>query len=75
MSEAYEAVTPYWFDILKFSVPPAPKAIAIAASRCISEIQGMCVVSTGEREYVSGWLPSEICVLIAGECRAHKRRR
>src|SRR5450631_2925102 len=36
MSEACDAVTEYWFDVLKFPVLRAPKAIANEASRRIS---------------------------------------
>jgi len=50
----------------------APKAIANEASRRISKAQGMRIVSTGEREYVSGRLPSEIWEITAEEWRARK---
>jgi RimJ/RimL family protein N-acetyltransferase len=75
MSEACEAVTAYCFDILESPVLRAAKAIANPASRHISEIQGMCVVATEDREYVSGQLPLEICELTADEWCAHKWRR
>ena len=37
MTEACEAVTDYWFDVLKFTVLRAPKAVPNVASRRISE--------------------------------------
>lgn len=74
MSEASEAVTDYWFDVLGFSILRAPKAKANTGSRRISEKQGMRVVWRGERDYVSGRLPSEIWEITVEEWRARKRR-
>src|SRR5580693_4862879 len=45
MSEAVEAVTGYWFEVLGFPVLRAPKAVANTASRRISEKSGMRVVA------------------------------
>jgi [ribosomal protein S5]-alanine N-acetyltransferase len=73
VTEACEAVTDYWFDVLKFPVLRAPKAIANLGSRRISEKQGMRVVGTEEREYVSGRLPSEIWEITAKEWQARRR--
>ncbi len=75
MYEACEAVTDFWFDSLKFPVLRAHKAIANAASRRISEKQGMRIAGTEEREYVSGRLPAEIWELTADEWRARKQPR
>jgi RimJ/RimL family protein N-acetyltransferase len=72
MTEACDAVTDYWFEVLKFPVLRVPKAIANAGSRRISEKQGMRVIATEERDYVSGRLPSEIWEITAEEWR---RRR
>lgn len=72
MSEACEAVTEFWFEALKFPVLRAPKAIVNRASRRISEKQGMRLVATEERDYVSGRLPSEIWEITAQEWRARK---
>ena len=72
MSEACDAVTDYWFESLKFPILRAPKAIANQSSRRISEKQGMRIVSTGERDYVSGRLPSEVWEITAEEWRARK---
>jgi [ribosomal protein S5]-alanine N-acetyltransferase len=52
MSEACDAVTDYWFDVVKFPVLRAPKALANEASRRISERQGMRIVATEERDFV-----------------------
>jgi ribosomal-protein-alanine N-acetyltransferase len=74
MTEACEAVTDYWFDVLRFPVLRAPKAIANEASRRISAKQGMRVISTEDRDYVSGRLPSEIWEITAEEWRARRSR-
>ncbi len=75
MSEACDAVTDFWFDVLKFSVLRAPKAIANEASRRISERQGMRIVATEEREFVSGRLPAEIWEITSEEWRARRRSK
>jgi [ribosomal protein S5]-alanine N-acetyltransferase len=72
MSEACDAVMHYWFDVLGFPVLRAPKAIANVGSRRISEKQGMRVVDTQEREFVSGRLPAEIWEITAEEWHARK---
>jgi ribosomal-protein-alanine N-acetyltransferase len=73
MTEACNAVTDFWFNALRFPVLRAPKAIANVASRRISEKQGMRLVATEDRDYVSGRLPSEIWEITAEEWRARKR--
>jgi RimJ/RimL family protein N-acetyltransferase len=55
--------------VLKFPVLRVPKAIANAASRRISEKQGMRVIHKEDRDYVSGRLPSEIWEITAEEWR------
>jgi [ribosomal protein S5]-alanine N-acetyltransferase len=72
MSEACDAVTDYWFETLKFPRMRVPKAIANAGSRRISEKQGMRVIATEDRDYVSGRLPSEIWEITADEWRRRK---
>jgi ribosomal-protein-alanine N-acetyltransferase len=74
MSEACDAVTDYWFEALGFPVLRAPKARANVGSLRISEKQGMRIISSGERDYVSGRLPSDIWEITAEEWRARKRR-
>ena len=73
MSEACDAVTDYWFNALKFPALRVPKAIANAASRRISEKQGMRVVSTEERDYVGGRFLSETWEITAEEWRARRK--
>jgi len=75
MSEACDAVTDYWFDVLKFPVLRVPKATENIPSRRISEKQGMRVVATEERDYVSGRLPGEIWEITAQEWRARRPRQ
>lgn len=67
MTEACEVVTDYWFDVLGFPLLRVPKAISNESSRRISEAQGMRVVERGERDYVSGRLPTEIWEITAEE--------
>jgi RimJ/RimL family protein N-acetyltransferase len=75
MSEAVDAVTDYWFEVLKFPVLRVPKAIANVASRRISEKQGMRVIAREDHDYVCGRLPSELWEITAEEWRAHKAKR
>lgn len=75
MSEAAAWSNDFWFDVLGFPVLTAPKAAANLASRRISEKHGMRLVSTGEQDYVSGHLPSEIWEITAEEWRAWKADR
>jgi [ribosomal protein S5]-alanine N-acetyltransferase len=66
-------VTDYWFEVLRFPVLRVPKAIANAASRRISEKQGMRIIGREDRDYVSGRLPSEIWEITAEEWRLHRK--
>lgn len=75
MTEAADAVTDYWFDVLKMPVLKVPKAIANVDSRRISEKQGMRVIATVEREYVSGRLPAEIWEITADQWHAFRADR
>jgi [ribosomal protein S5]-alanine N-acetyltransferase len=75
MTEAADAVTDYWFDVLKFPVLRAPKAAANLASRRISEKQHMRLVATEEREHVSGRQPSERWEITADEWHTARRAR
>ena len=74
MTEACDAVTNFWFEVLKFPVLRAPKAVANEASRRISERQGMRVIERMERDYVCGRLPAELWEITAEEWRARKAR-
>ncbi len=75
MGEACDAVTDYWFETLKFPVLRVAKAIDNTASRRISVSQGMRVVATEEREFVSGRFPSEIWEITAEEWRGRGTRK
>jgi ribosomal-protein-alanine N-acetyltransferase len=75
MTEACDAVTDYWFEVLKFPVLRAPKAAANEASRRISISQGMRVIERMERDYVSGRLPAEVWEITAEEWRARNSRK
>ena len=72
MTEGCDAVTDFWFETLKHRVMRVQKAIANEGSRRISEKRGMRIVSTGERDYVSGKLSSEIWEITAEEWRGRK---
>jgi RimJ/RimL family protein N-acetyltransferase len=74
MTEAVIAVNDFWFDVLGFPVLSAPKAVANLASRRISQRTGMRMVATGERDYVSGRLPSETWEITAKEWHAARAR-
>lgn len=73
MTEACGAVTDYWFDVLKFPVLRVPKAAPNTASRRISEKQGMRVVASDERDYVSGRFPTETWEITAEEWHSHRK--
>ena len=75
MTEACDAVTDYWFEVLRQPVLRVPKAIANEASRRISVKQGMRVVSREERDYVGGRLPSETWEITVEEWSKRKRQR
>ncbi len=60
MTEAADAATAFWFDVLHFPVLRTSKAVANVASRRISEKQGMRMIGVTERDYVSGRQPSEV---------------
>jgi ribosomal-protein-alanine N-acetyltransferase len=72
-TEAAEAVTDFWFDVLKFPVLRVPKAVANVASRRISQKQNMRVVATEERDHVSGRALDEIWEITADEWHARPR--
>ncbi|VVN92799.1 GNAT family N-acetyltransferase [Pseudomonas fluorescens] len=60
MSEASAAVTDYWFETLGRPLMRVPKAAPNLASRRISERDGMRLIRTEERDFVSGRLPCDI---------------
>ncbi|MDX2201692.1 MAG: GNAT family N-acetyltransferase [Hyphomicrobiaceae bacterium] len=60
MTEASDAVTDFWFNVLDKDVLRVAKAIGNASSRRVSEKQGMRLVGIVERDYVSGRLATEL---------------
>jgi RimJ/RimL family protein N-acetyltransferase len=75
MTEASDAVTDYWFDVLGQPVLRVPKAIANEGSRRISEKAGMRVVATFERDFVCGRLPAELWEITAERWRERRSPR
>ncbi|ADW70498.1 GNAT family N-acetyltransferase [Granulicella tundricola] len=59
MTEAAEAVTEYWFEVLGMPTLRTKKAAANLASRKISERLGMRFVGLQEHDFVAGRLPAE----------------
>ncbi len=72
MSEACVWANDFWFESLWFPVLRVAKAVANAASRRISQKQGMRLVGVAEKDFVSGRLPSEIWEITAQEWREWK---
>jgi RimJ/RimL family protein N-acetyltransferase len=72
-SEAADAVTDFWFDVLGFERLRVPKAAENLASRRISEKQQMRLVGTEYRDYVCGRLLTEIWEITKDEWRAMRR--
>lgn len=73
MTEASEAVTEFWFEVLGYSVLRVPKAAANIPSRRISERAGMRVIAIDERDYVSGRLRAELWEITREEWKARRR--
>lgn len=74
MTEACEAATSFWFNVLKFPRLRVPKAVANTASRRISEKSGMRLVAREERDYVPRRLPTEIWEITAEEWNARREK-
>ena len=72
MTEASEAVTDFWFNTLKMQVLRVPKAAPNIGSRRISEKQGMRLIRTEERDFVSGRYLAEIWEITADEWNARR---
>jgi ribosomal-protein-alanine N-acetyltransferase len=75
MTEACEAVTDYWFDVLNFPLLRTPKATVNQASRRISEKAGMRLVATDEHDYIAGRFREDIWEITTEEWHAQKIRR
>lgn len=74
MQEACEVVTDYWFETLRRPVLQAPKAVANLASQRISARSGMRLVASGETDYVSGRLPSQVWEITREEWQQRSRQ-
>jgi len=72
MTEASEAATDYWFNVLNFPRMRISKAIANASSRRVTEKNGMRVVAVVERDYVAGRLAAEIWEITREEWNARR---
>lgn len=72
MTEASDTVTDFWFNTLKMPVLRVPKAAPNIGSRRISEKQGMRLVRTEERDFVSGRYLAEIWEITADEWKARR---
>jgi len=73
-TEACAAVTAFWFDVLGQPALRVYKAAANEASRRISIREGMRLVGTTERDFVSGRAPAELWEITAEEWRARRGR-
>ena len=74
-TEAAEAVTDFWFDVLKFPALRVPKAVANLASRRVSDKLNMRIVATEERDLVGGRALVEIWEITSDEWQARLRLR
>ncbi|QXI26798.1 GNAT family N-acetyltransferase [Pseudomonas vanderleydeniana] len=72
MSEASRVVTHYWFEVLDQSLMRVPKATPNLASRRVSEREGMRLVHTEERDFVSGRLPCDVWEITREEWRRNQ---
>jgi len=75
MTEACDAVTGFWFEVLGMPVLRTSKAVENEPSRRISIRQGMRFVRTEERDAVCGRIPSEVWEITAEEWRAGRPAR
>jgi RimJ/RimL family protein N-acetyltransferase len=73
-TEAAERVTAFWFEELGMETMRIPKAVENVGSRRVSEKQGMRVVRTFEKDYVSGRLETEIWEITAEEWRSRQEQ-
>jgi [ribosomal protein S5]-alanine N-acetyltransferase len=74
MTEACSWANDFWFGTLRYPVLRVAKAAENTASRRISQREGMRLIGTAKRDFVSGRLPAEIYELTAEEWNARKSR-
>ena len=60
MQEACKVINRYWFETLDRPLMQVPKAIGNAASRRVSEREGMRLIEVTEGHFVSGALGKEV---------------
>lgn len=72
MSEANEAVTAYWFEVLERPVLRVPKAAPNLKSRRISERTGMRLIRTDEGEFVESIFPRDTWEMTREEWLDHR---
>ncbi|HKR89161.1 MAG TPA: GNAT family N-acetyltransferase [Phenylobacterium sp.] len=72
MTEASDAVTDYWFDVLDKVTLRVPKAASNPASRRISEKRGMRVISRFPKNLVSGVHEVELWEISRDEWRRQR---
>lgn len=75
MSEACEAVTGFWFNVLGMERLRVSKAVSNLASRRVSEREGGRLVGVEERDFVSGRLQAEIWELTREDWNARRAHR
>ncbi|HUB94337.1 MAG TPA: GNAT family N-acetyltransferase [Stellaceae bacterium] len=72
MTEACEAATGFWFDVLGRPVLRAPRATANLASRRIAEKTGMRLVGRKTMDFVSGTMEAEIWEITREDWQARR---
>lgn len=75
MTEASDAVTEYWFQVLGKEVLRVPKAVDNPPSRRISEKRGMRVVERMHKQLVSGMHAVELWEITREEWTTQTRHR
>ncbi|MEN4564327.1 GNAT family N-acetyltransferase [Pantoea agglomerans] len=70
MREACYAVTDYWFNILERTVLRAPKAAQNVRSQKISSASGMRLLKTEKKQFVIGFLDSQLWEITRDEWNA-----
>jgi RimJ/RimL family protein N-acetyltransferase len=73
MTEAADAATDFWFDVLGFDRLRTSKAAPNRASSRITQKQGMRLIGMTERDYVGGRFPTEMWEITRDEWHARRR--
>lgn len=75
MQEACEVINRFWFEALERAVMRVPKAVGNAASRRVTEREGMRLVEVTIGDFVSGPLGKEIWELRREDWLKQPRRQ